>query len=138
MAFTRHRHSDDPRQLLIDWSVSQQPHGPFPTVVRRYAYVRRSSCLPVPRPLRTAVAAGIFGHNENGKPVCPSREEVRAITERHAENMIDMNDAELQAAGKMYAEDFGEKAALQLERYVRRQQHSRGMGQSCQRMSENL
>jgi len=86
---------------------------------------RPSSSLPVPTPLRSSVNAGIFGHDENGKPIRPSADEVRAITEEQAERMMEMNDAELQSAVAKYAEDFGSKAASQLERYVRRQQRSR-------------
>jgi hypothetical protein len=125
MPFMRHQRSDDSRQLLIDWTASQSRQDSLPTLVRQGGRLRRSSRLPVPRPLQSAVAVGMFGHEENGKPVRPSREEVRAITERHAERMIDMDDDGLQAAVKEYADDFGEKAALQLERHVRRQQHSR-------------
>ena len=84
-----------------------------------------SSRLPVPRPLATAVAAGVFGRDENGKPVRPDACEVRAITEEQAERMTEMKDNELHAAVTKYAEDFGGKAAAQLERYVRRQQRMR-------------
>jgi hypothetical protein len=86
---------------------------------------RPSSQLPVPLPLRSSVANGVFGRDENGKPIRPDSDEVRAITEQQAERMIDMSDAELRSAVTKYAEDFGNKAAAQLERYVRRQQHSR-------------
>ena len=79
---------------------------------------RLSSRMPVPRPLKSAVAAGRFGI-ENGKPINPSPDEVREITERHAEAMCGVNEAGWHAAVAKYAEDFGEKAAAQLERYVR-------------------
>lgn len=84
---------------------------------------RGSSRLPVPRPLLSSVTAGAFGRDESGKPVRPSADEVRAITDQQAERMIEMDDAELQAAVTKYAEDFGSKAAGQLERYVRGRQH---------------
>jgi hypothetical protein len=91
--------------------------------------------LPVPWPLPSAVTAGHFGQEEEGKPVRPGPAEVRAITEQHAEKLIDLLDAiaSASAAGKAallesfqnglatYAEDFGEPAARQLEAYVRRQ-----------------
>jgi hypothetical protein len=127
MALGRAQKSRNFQQLFIDWSMSEhRDETPAAmTTVRRSAKVRRRSCLPVPRPLRTAVAAGIFGHDESGKPVRPSREEVRAITERHAERMVDMNDEKLHAAVTKYMDDFGSKAAAQLERYVRREQRSR-------------
>jgi hypothetical protein len=86
---------------------------------------RISSCLPVPKPLRSSVEAGVFGHDERGKPIRPSAAEVREITEREAERMTDMNDGEMQSAVARYAEDFGSRAAAQLERYVRRQQRCR-------------
>jgi hypothetical protein len=91
--------------------------------------------LPVPRPLPSAVAAGRFGREENGKPVRPGAREVREITEQHAEKLIDLLDSihsgpmsgkeELQAqfAARIgaYAEDFGQPAADQLQAYVLRQ-----------------
>lgn len=96
-----------------------------PRSVRKERTSRASSLLPVPRPLQSSVAAGVFGRDENGKPIRPDSDEVRAITEQQAERMIDMSDADLRSAVTKYAEDFGGKAAAQLERYVRRQQHSR-------------
>jgi hypothetical protein len=91
--------------------------------------------LPVPRPLPSAIAAGRFGQEENGKPIRPGAHEVRAITERHAEKLIDLLDSiasapadakdaklwQFMASIADYAEDFGQHAALQLEAYVRRQ-----------------
>jgi hypothetical protein len=68
---------------------------------------------------------GLFSRNEHGKPIRPGAAEVLAITEKQAELMINMNDDELPTAVTKYAEDFGEKADAQLERFVRRQQHSR-------------
>src|SRR5581483_7079026 len=44
--------------------------------------------LPVPKPLPEAVAAKRFGE-EDGKPVRPGPNEVRAITEQHAEKLIE-------------------------------------------------
>lgn len=91
--------------------------------------------LPVPRPLPEAVAAKRFGQEEDGKPVRPGPNEVRAITEQHAEKLIEMLDALRSAAAvqkpsllesfqtgiQSYAEDFGPVAAERLESYVRRQ-----------------
>lgn len=95
--------------------------------------------LPIPRPLPSAIAAGRFGQEENGKPVRPGAHEVREITERHAEKLIDILDSIQQASGSCvpaeasrlqslfgsaiaaYAEDFGQHAADRLEAYVRRQ-----------------
>jgi hypothetical protein len=63
--------------------------------------------------------------SRNGKPMRLDADEVRAITEDHAERMIVMNDDDLQVAVTKYAENFRRPAAAQPERYVRRQQHSR-------------
>jgi len=93
--------------------------------LRKARRVRASSHLPVPKPLASSIAAGIFGQDAKGNAIRPTAGEVRAITEQHAERMIEMNDDEFQAAVTKYAEDFGTEAAAQLERYVRRQQHSR-------------
>ncbi|MGA2233171.1 MAG: hypothetical protein ABSH22_19890 [Tepidisphaeraceae bacterium] len=95
--------------------------------------------LPVPTPLSSAIAAGQFGYQENGKPVRPGAHEVREITRRHAEKLIDLLNSIAHAAGSCvpgeanrlqglfdsalagYAEDFGQQAADQLEAYVRRE-----------------
>jgi integrase/recombinase XerD len=91
--------------------------------------------LPVPRPLLASIAAGHFGQEDDGKPVRPGVEEVRAITERHAEKLIELLDtlphaqtadrdrlqAAFRAALGSYSEDFGQHAADQLEAYARRQ-----------------
>ena len=100
MPFMHHQRSDDSRQMLIDWSASERHENPLPTLSGQGGKFRRSSRLPVPRPLRTAVTVSVFGQEENGKPVRPSCEEVRAITERYAERMIDMDDEALEAAVK--------------------------------------
>ena len=92
--------------------------------VRNQRKSRLSSCLPVPKPLRSSVAGGVFGHDENGKPIRPSPAEVRTITEQEAERMFEMSDDELRSAVAWYAEDFGSKAATQLERHVRNQRRS--------------
>jgi hypothetical protein len=121
-------------------------HSPGPEEPRAHAETStkpqaRRNCrrivarLPVPRPLPSAIAAGRFGQEENGKPVRPGTHEVREITERHAEKLIDLLDSiasapadakdarlwQFMATIADYAEDFGQHAALQLEAYVRRQ-----------------
>jgi hypothetical protein len=112
------------------------PPAPAPTkLARPRTSPRISARLPVPRPLPSAIAAGRFGQEENGKPVRPGAREVREITERHAEKLIDLLDSIVSAPadGKdalrsqfdagiaAYAEDFGQHAADQLEAYVKRQ-----------------
>jgi hypothetical protein len=106
-----------------------------PKRVQRTEPRRVTARLPVPRPLPSAVAAGRFGQEENGRPVRPGAHEVREITERHAEKLIDLLDsiASAPANGKdalrsqfdagitAYAEDFGQHAADRLEAYARRQ-----------------
>jgi hypothetical protein len=87
-----------------------------------------SSCLPVSRALCSAVKAGTFGQNERG-PICPSQMEVRAITEQHADKLIEMldssDDEHFRNGLAQYAEDFGQKAANQLEAYARREHRDR-------------
>jgi hypothetical protein len=110
--------------------------------------VRHPACLPVPKPLASAVGKGNFGEDEHG-PVRPCPAEVRAITEYHAEKLIDLlgrlqaTDAQLgrsssgdrsslirekdrllsayQSGIALYAEDFGQHAANRLDAYVRHQ-----------------
>jgi hypothetical protein len=100
------------------------------------AQTRVVARLPVPKPLPQAVDAGHFGHDEDGQPVRPSADEVREITEAHAELLADMvadlaeadrrgvgptEVAQLHDAVRKYAEDFGDRAAEQLLAYARRQ-----------------
>ena len=107
--------------------------------------------LPVPKPLPQAVAAGHFGQDEDG-PIRPRPDEVREITEAHAELLADMvadlaeadrrgvgptevarRVAQLHDAVRKYAEDFGDHAAEQLLAYARRQAamgESQPVGQS--------
>ncbi len=112
-------------------------HPPLPQPNQSVAAnpARISARLPVPHPLPSAVAAGRFGQEEDGKPVRPGAHEVREITEQHADKLIDLLDslASAPADGKdalraqfavgiaAYAEDFGQHAADQLQAYVRRQ-----------------
>jgi hypothetical protein len=91
--------------------------------------------LPVPKPLPAAVLASHFGTDERGKPINPSADEVYAITNEHAEKLIDLIQS-LPAPGRpgrsaiedqitagiaKYAGDFGEHAAQRLEAHCRRQ-----------------
>lgn len=90
---------------------------------------RSSTALPVPRPLRSAVQSGVFGHDEAG-PVYPSSDEVRVITEQHAERLAELlmgvrgsqpsaRSAEAFEAGiTAYAVDFGTPAAERLRSHV--------------------
>lgn len=100
----------------------EPPVASSPSEAKR---TRLSSALPVPRPLLAAVRSGTFGQDEHG-PIRPGPDEVRAITAQHADRMVEMGDAELQSATAKYAEDFGDRPASQLERYVRRKQQERG------------
>jgi hypothetical protein len=96
--------------------------------------------LPVPRPLPSAVTAGHFGMEDDGRPVRPSADEVRDITVNHAEELIellgDLEEAQrrklsedqctarsnrIEQAVQKYAEDFGGTAAEQLRAYCNRQ-----------------
>jgi hypothetical protein len=115
------------------------PEHPVPAMKpkrRPQAGPRRvTTCLPVPRLLPSAVSAGRFGQEENGRPVHPDPREVREITERHAEKLIELLDSLASAPANVkdalqfqfdagiaaYAEDFGQHAALQLQAYVTRQ-----------------
>jgi hypothetical protein len=96
---------------------------------------RTRHCLPVPCPLASAVLAGRFGHEEDGRPVRPGAHEIRAITETHAEKLIALLDETTSAPARArgcieadyaegiaaYAQDFGEGAADQLKSYVEHQ-----------------
>jgi hypothetical protein len=144
----RARHAGIPVMAVQPRAVASTPAAaaeetPARPRVRKQARLYESrrvvAQLPVPRPLPSAIAAGHFGQEDNGKPVRPGAHEVREITERHAEKLIDLLDSIQEAAGSCvpseatrlrglfdsalaaYAEDFGQHAAEQLEAYVRRQ-----------------
>lgn len=107
--------------------------------VERATHRRRiSSRIPVPRPLPEAVTAGHFGHDAAGKPIRPSADEVRNITETHADTLMNLLIEQHQAdsAGTAadrerwmkgyeaglakYAESFGQPAAERLRSHVQR------------------
>jgi hypothetical protein len=86
---------------------------------------RLSTKLPVPRPLHTSVAAGVFGYEENGRPVNPSPDEVREITDAQATKLVDLlgqgsnGILQLRSVLRAYADDFGPRAAERLESHAR-------------------
>jgi hypothetical protein len=126
-----------PAPAIISPPPIQEPQMlPAPARITRPRNTSRIVArLPVPRPLPSAVAAGRFGQEENGKPVRPGAREVREITEQHAEKLIDLLDsihsgpmsgkealqARFTAGITAYAEDFGKHAADQLQAYTLRQ-----------------
>jgi len=89
---------------------------------------RISSRLPVPRPLPSAVKAGTFGRDEHG-PVNPTADEVWEITQQHADKLIDSlasgEQEQFRNGIASYSEDFGPKAASQLEACARREDKKR-------------
>jgi len=117
-------------------AAMETPPAAAPTNLgRRRNPSRISTRLPVPRPLPSAVAARRFGQEDDGRPVRPGAREVREITERHADKLIDLLDSlasahadtketlrtQFDAGITTYAEDFGQPAAYQLQAYVKRQ-----------------
>jgi hypothetical protein len=126
--------------LLFDWpdAKASQPNAEAAAGRIRRRRHEPAARIPVPKPLAEAVAAGHFGHDEEGHPIRPGSEEVRVITERHAEKLTDILAGIYQASGTNppeadrlkqllaaaiadYAEDFGDQAARQLEAYAQRQ-----------------
>ncbi|HVS70816.1 MAG TPA: hypothetical protein VHQ47_06150 [Phycisphaerae bacterium] len=92
--------------------------------------------LPVPRPLPASVKAAVFGRHEDGSAIRPEPDEVREITESLADRLIELLDAVagtkqesarqgfekcFRDAVAMFGLHFGDRAAVQLEAYVRRQ-----------------
>src|SRR4051794_16616436 len=91
----------DRNQLSIDWEASAKESKPAegePTIVAptsakdtvapgsvprrtRRRHTDIVARLPVPKPLPASVAAGHFGHDEDGKVIRPAADEIRAITE---------------------------------------------------------
>jgi hypothetical protein len=131
---------DQTKKPIASLTPPTPPEKPLPEpapakISRRRNPNRIIARLPGPRPLPSAVAAGHFGQEENGKPVRPGAREVREITERHAEKLIDLLDsihagpmsgkealqAQFNTGIAAYAEDFGRHAGKQLEAYVLRQ-----------------
>lgn len=109
---------------------------------------RSPAVPPVPKPLPSAIGRGHFGEDGQG-PIRPTPAEVRAITENHAERLINLLEgltevegfpansqcsdrarlyhekdrllSAYQGAIAIYAEDFGEHAGKRLDAYVRNQ-----------------
>ena len=118
-----------PRQLLI-------PQTRRLSDLTRQRIIAR---MPVPKPLPAAVAAGHFGTDDRGDAINPSADEVFAITDDHAEKLIDLIrslpapghsgrasiEDQITAGIAKFAEDFGEHAAQRLEAYCRRQARQR-------------
>ncbi len=80
--------------------------------------------LPLARPLRSAVAAGVFGFEDDGRPVEPSAEEVDAISRPIVEQlMVAFLPPATGADGireilRPYEQDFVAEAAARLERHA--------------------
>ncbi len=79
-------HADESRRLPRRFPGAK-------AVTRRHSHPG-SSCLPVPRPLPAAIKAGHFGTDDSGKPVNPTADEVRDITEQLAEKIISLLDGQ--------------------------------------------
>lgn len=90
--------------------------------------------LPEPQPLAKAVAEANFGYDEDNHPIHPTAEQIQEMTETQAAKLMAIyeqmrsrpedTDPSLQAAAdsllRSYAGNFGERAALQLDKYARR------------------
>lgn len=138
----------NPHQLTLDWEAALREREQTPPISgdvaakppkarsprKRHADV--VARLPVPRPLPGTVAAGHFGHDAQGKAIRPETDEIRAITENLADWLIELLDAMSQVKEEgprqnlqeqftqgiqMYALEFGQRPARQLEAFVRRQ-----------------
>lgn len=115
------------RALDTSIDVYEETFGPeaadaFRKAIRAWhAGVEVTGEAPPTRPALTAsINAGIFGVEEDGCNVNPGDEEVAAITECVADALMERpNDPERQELLKKYAEDFGPKAAEELDRWSR-------------------
>ena len=109
-------------------------HAGIPVAVQGSSTPFAYPDLPNSRPLQRAIDQGVFGTDECGV-VSPSEEEVMAITQIHADKVIElMTDFRAASAGKgpkpskaledaldNYAVDFGRDAAESLRAYCQRQ-----------------
>ncbi len=76
--------------------------------------------LPALSPRSASVEAGVFGRKEDGEVVNPSEEEVADIAERMTDQLFSLPDGpQRQALLSKCAEDFGEEAAGELDRWSR-------------------
>jgi len=133
--------------------TEKEPETPPTDHQRRSRANREVSRLPVPKPLPEAVKRGHFGIDEQQRPIHPDADEVRAITENHAEKIVDLMGGlreietwlsnsqcsdrarlyreredvlgKVQLAIAKYAEDFGPEAGERLEAYARREEKLR-------------
>ncbi|HEY7116908.1 MAG TPA: hypothetical protein VH475_09995, partial [Tepidisphaeraceae bacterium] len=79
-----------------------------------------SEISPTLPPLKGAIDAGAFGRDDDGSVVNPTAEEVQGITEQVTDELIPLPDGpERKALLSKYAEDFGEDAARELDRWSR-------------------
>lgn len=93
-------------------------------VARHHGIDVLSDAPPPPSPpLESSVQAGVFGHEEDGTNVSPSREEIDEITEDLADRLRDLpNDSPHRAElFKQYVDDFGKEAAAMLDEWLRRE-----------------
>jgi hypothetical protein len=75
---------------------------------------------PSSPPLAASVQGGVFGVEEDGTPVDPEPEEVEAITEAVANELLEETDEQSrQPLLQKYAEDFGQPAATQLGNWAK-------------------
>lgn len=76
--------------------------------------------MPTSRPLAASIDAGVFGIEEDGTNVNPGEAEVAAITECVADALMnEPSEPERIQLLKKYGDDFGPKAAEELERWSR-------------------
>ena len=75
---------------------------------------------PTPRALAASIAASTFGVEEDGSPVNPDNMEVAAIAECVADALMnEPSEPKRTQLLKKYADDFGPRAAEELERWSR-------------------
>jgi hypothetical protein len=73
---------------------------------------------PVLPPLTDAINIGAFGMEEDGNAIHPAAEEIEEITEQLADELLQLTDGpEREALLSKYAQDFGETAARELDRW---------------------
>lgn len=118
----RLEHAFDVLMDVYEEAFGAEPTDAFRKAIRAWhAGIDVVSEHPPNAPPRAeSIEAGVFGWEEDGAVVEPGAEEIADVTEQLTDRLMPLPDGEERAALlAKYAEDFGEEAARELDRWCR-------------------